>query len=152
MLVTTLTSLLVPLLTLFGRRSVDKEQGPTPLQFELRHLHASTGDARVVFADVPAAVSVATGSSSYTAKTRRMKAYKPSSFDAYSEARLHSIKFGQSQSIPWSEVDLSGPDHENRHTLLTLAKMSNNAYVYQPGDPYWYELVDGNWSIVSCLF
>ena len=60
------------------------------------------------------------------------------------------MRFGQSQRLSWSESEIPAPDHESRETLLQLAKMANNAYVMQPGDPYWYDL-EGNWSIVSLI-
>jgi lipase ATG15 len=49
------------------------------------------------------------------------------------------MRLGQSQSLDWEEEIVPGPDVESRETLLTLAKMSNNAYV-EPGDAYWYDL------------
>jgi putative lipase involved disintegration of autophagic bodies len=48
----------------------------------------------------------------------------------------------------WEEHEVLAPDVESRHTLLGLAKMTNNAYVNETGDPYWYDL-GGNWTSVS---
>ena len=48
--------------------------------------------------------------------------------------------------MKWDEDEVSGPDVENRDTLLTLAKMTNNAYV-EPSDKAWYNLGD-NWTVV----
>jgi lipase ATG15 len=56
------------------------------------------------------------------------------------------MKFGQSTNLLWEEEEIAAPDIESRDTLLTLAKMANNAYV-EPGDPAWYEL-DSNWTVV----
>lgn len=67
------------------------------------------------------------------------------------QARVRSMKFAQSESLPWEPEIVPGPDVENRETLLTLAKMSNDAYVERPGEPYWYEL-DKNWNDVSTSF
>ena len=109
-----------------------------PLRFELRHEHAITLDARVVFSDVPSTAGYS-NVSSYSIDTRYMTSYRPSSFDAYNDARLRSIRHAQSANLPWHEAEIIGPNVESRKTLLELAKMTNNAYV-TPDDSQWYEL------------
>ncbi|PAV23688.1 alpha beta-hydrolase [Pyrrhoderma noxium] len=47
-------------------------------------------------------------------------------------------------SIIWDEVQVDGPDIEDRHTLQQLAMMSGNAYAL-PGQKNWYDL-DGAWN------
>lgn len=83
---------------------------------------------------------------SYSVATRRIHAHRPPSFNAFSNARLRSLRFGQSESLDWEEDEVVGPDVENREVLLTLAKMSNNAYL-EPDENGWYDL-GGNWSSV----
>ncbi|GLB40238.1 putative lipase (class 3) [Lyophyllum shimeji] len=151
MLPSTLTSLLVPLLNIFtySRSTVD-ESGPIPekLQFELRHLHAVSGDARVVFSDAPSRTPYiqSHGQSrpdhSYSVRPKRLSTFRPQSFEAFDHARIRSAKFGQSEDLQWDEDEIVGPDVENRETLLELAKMTNNAYV-PADDPAWYDLGPG---------
>jgi len=154
MLSSTLTSLLVSLLGLTAPdKPVQTDSTPTQLQFELRHLHAVSRSARVIFSDVsPRTIdSEANGDTvrdnTYTIPTATMPTFRPPSFEALSRARTHSRNFGQSMSFPWDEDEVIGPDVEKRDTLLELAKMTNNAYV-EPGDPAWYEL-GGRWNVVS---
>lgn len=152
MLPTTLASYLVPLINYaLGNEPISESKAT--LHFELRHLHAVSASARVGFTDVSSRISNVQSNhrkgfeSSFSPATRSIKAFRPPSFEAFSQARLHSMRFGQSQSLPWKEEEITAPDYESRETLLLLAKMANNAYVMQPGDPYWYDL-DGNWNSV----
>ena len=153
MLPSTLTSLLVSLL---GLTAPDKpvQTDSTQLQFELRHLHAVSRSARVIFSDVlPRAIvdSEANGGTerdhTYTIPTAILHTFRPPSFETFSQARIHSRNFGQSMSFPWDEDEVIGPDVEKRDTLLELAKMTNNAYV-EPDDPAWYKLGE-QWNVVS---
>ncbi|KAE9405199.1 alpha/beta-hydrolase [Gymnopus androsaceus JB14] len=124
----------------------------TSLQFELRHLHAVSPSARVLFQDVPPLPKARSLSQdqdqhtnrTFTVQTRQTPSYRGPDYDAIWQARVHSIKFGQSQSLNWEIEDVPGPNVESRDTLLTLAKMTNNAYV-EPGDPAWYDL-GGDWN------
>lgn len=106
----------------------------TSLQFELRHLHAVSPSARVLFQDVPP-LPKARGlfqdqdqhtNRTFTVQTRQTPSYRGPDYDAIWQARVHSIKFGQSQSLNWEIEDVPGPNVESRDTLLTLAKMTNN--------------------------
>lgn len=150
MLPTTLASFLVPLTSLFtGHNSRPPLASPPSLSFELRHSHIVSPEAHVYFADIPAETRVATAAQPnehMQIATRPIRSFKPSSFDAVAAARLHSMRFGQSQRLSWDEDEVLAPDHESRETLLLLAKMANNAYVL-PGDQYWYDL-GGGWNTV----
>lgn len=158
MLLTSAASLLVPLLSwLSGDKPSNGQHHELPLlQFELRQLHAVSADsAHVMFSDVSsqalnslAAINDSSGSTkaSYGVHTRRAKTYRPSSFEAYTRARVRSMRFGENEWLDWEEDEISSPDVESRTTLLELAKMTNNAYV-EPDDPAWYDL-DGKWNIV----
>ncbi|KAJ3720828.1 alpha/beta-hydrolase [Lentinula guzmanii] len=111
------------------------------LYFELRHLHAVSSSAQVVFQDVPAlaAPTDLQLNRSLTVGARRVLSYRGPDYDSQWTARVQSMRFGQTQSLTWEPEIISGPDVESRETLLQLAKMSNNAYV-AIGDPAWYEL------------
>ncbi|KAJ7471489.1 alpha/beta-hydrolase [Mycena galericulata] len=148
MLPTALTSLLASLLSLLTD-SLDAEPVPPPpptLSFELRHLHAVSPSAHVVFADVPQRAGIL-GDNSHALKTRTIRSYRPPSFALHAQARAQSMWFGQSllQDFPWEEDEISAPDVEDRVSLLELAKMSNNAYV-DLNDTAWYEL-GANWTV-----
>ncbi|KAF5339269.1 hypothetical protein D9758_013327 [Tetrapyrgos nigripes] len=163
MLPTALTSLLVSLLNLITSNEPVQtpiKQASSSLYFELRHQHAVSSSAHVVFSDysIPSRLRFSSTNqhyqryddekytnTSFTVSSRRISSFKPPDFESFSQARTQSMKFGQSVSLPWEEEEISAPDVESRDTLLTLAKMSNNAYV-EPEDPAWYEL-GSNWTV-----
>lgn len=161
MLSATLTSLLVPFWGLFtGSSSSIHHNGDLstpnrvpPLQFELRHLHAVSSSAHVVFSDVPSSAfysqSGAKGSPShpYILQPRSIKTFRPPSYNAVTKAQQRSALFAESERLDWEEEDVIGPDVEKREVLLELAKMANNAYV-DPSDEEWFEL-DSKWNNVS---
>lgn len=154
MLPSALTSFLVSLLNILTpSRIVEPSPAPPTLQFELRHLHAVSRTAHVVFSDVKTQTlhthsnSKKQPDTSYTIQPRRILTFRPPSFEAFSNARNRSLTFGQSEHLRWDEDEVIGPDVEKRKTLLELAKMTNNAYV-DPDDPAWYELGSG-WKSVS---
>ncbi|KAF8635613.1 hypothetical protein AX15_000253 [Amanita polypyramis BW_CC] len=107
------------------------------LQFYLRHEHAITSTKRIVFADVP--IHHDLQSSSFIVNTRSIRAHRPSSSLAYLEAIDRSRRYAQSSLLDWWDKDVRGPDVESRETLLTLAKMTYNAYL-EPSGRDWYEL------------
>ncbi|KAK0205054.1 alpha/beta-hydrolase [Desarmillaria ectypa] len=148
MLPTSLASFIVPLLDILTNSNVPPAP-PQSLQFQLRHVHAVSSSARVVFADVPSNTDTESLLSyrdhSYDLMTRKVKAFRPPSFDAFSQARVRSMKFGQSESLKWEEDQVPAPDVEDRVTLLALAKMANNAYVV-PDEGSWYDL-GANWTV-----
>lgn len=126
---------------------------PTNLRFELRHLHAVSPSAHVVFQDVPSLPKSFSRQQlenrTFSVGTRQISTQRGPDFDSLWQARVHSMKFGQSQRLNWEEVIIPGPDVESRETLLQLAKMSNNAYL-TPEEPEWYDL-GGGWNNVCTL-
>ncbi|GAW00211.1 alpha beta-hydrolase [Lentinula edodes] len=117
---------------------------PSPrLSFELRHLHAVSSSAHVVFQDVPSVWKESSAylqqNRSFAIEARPVSSYRGPNYEDQRVARVQSMKFGQSQSLNWEQEIVPGPNVESRETLLELAKMSNNAYV-EVGDPAWYEL------------
>ncbi|EJD05870.1 alpha/beta-hydrolase [Fomitiporia mediterranea MF3/22] len=72
--------------------------------------------------------------------TRPTSVYRPRSNDAFPDARFNP----EDVHVEWEEVEIEGPDIENRHTLQQLAMMSGNAYAL-PGRKNWYDL-DGAWN------
>ncbi|KAJ6545095.1 alpha/beta-hydrolase [Mycena vulgaris] len=152
MLPAALTTVLVSLLSLLtDSPDVDTVRVPPPplappLTFELRHLHAVSPTAHVVFSDVPRRAGILSANT-HTLQTRAISSFKPPSFALHAQARAQSMRFGQSllQDFPWEKEEVPAPDVEDRVTLLELAKMSNNAYV-DPDDPAWYEL-GANWTV-----
>ncbi|KAJ7649883.1 alpha/beta-hydrolase [Roridomyces roridus] len=144
LLPTALTSFLLSLLSLLtDTTDVGLDTVPPPpqqLSFELRHLHAVSPSNAVVFADV-------VRDNNTHLETRRIKTYKPQSFALHAQARIQSMRFGQSllQEFPWEEEEIVAPDVEKRGTILELAKMSSNAYI-EPNTTGWYEL-GANWSV-----
>lgn len=47
----------------------------------------------------------------------------------------------------WEEDEVPAPDTSSRETLLTLAKMTSNAYYKNETDSGWWDL-SGNWTSV----
>lgn len=152
MLSTALATLLVPLIDLFTRKTLQPAQVEPPpiLLFELRHLHAvASNSSRTIFADVsPDKLQTVQGYSngSYSIRTRPITTHRPSSFSAFARARTRALRFGESEWLDWEEEEVLAPDVESREVLLHLAKMTNNAYV-DPDDPAWYDLNEG-WNTV----
>ncbi|KZT11184.1 alpha/beta-hydrolase [Laetiporus sulphureus 93-53] len=106
---------------------------PHSLVLELRHEHGLSDSGRVVFADIdPSRSSLLPGER--TVNSRNVKAHRPASHESFSSAR-----FNNSASVLWDEVDIEGPDTQDRETLRALAKMTNNAY-YEPIEKSWYDL------------
>ncbi|KAK2460724.1 hypothetical protein APHAL10511_007194 [Amanita phalloides] len=113
------------------------------LQFHLRHEHAVASSNHILFADVlPNFQQLSL--SPFTVNTKSMRTHRPSSPSAYFEARYNSLRHTQSTLLDWWDEDVIGPDVENRETLLTLAKMTYDAYL-EPSDKEWYEL-DAQWN------
>lgn len=111
-------------------------RNPPPLRFELRHQHAISNSSRIIFSDVRP------GSSGFVAEeygvgTKSMTVHRPTSRDRFFSARWNSLT-----SVPWDEIEVEGPDIRDRETLLTLAKMTNNAYT-EPENSDWYDLGPG---------
>jgi len=110
-----------------------KEPASTsPLRFELRHEHGLSSSSRIVFSDIHPSPGLVP--QTYALNSRPMKTHRPLSQGAFASARSN----GQI-SIPWEEVEVEGPNIQDRETLLMLAKMTNNAYS-EPTDQEWYDL------------
>lgn len=123
-------------------------QARTPrLSLRLRHQHAVTNTSRVIFSDVGSSqvlshsLSMPADPYTYDVDTSRLLTHRPSSYAAFHEARLRSMLHGQDDGTLWQSEEVLGPDVTDRETLLSLAKMSNNAYSASP-DTDWYN-VDG---------
>ncbi|KAI0077056.1 alpha/beta-hydrolase [Panus rudis PR-1116 ss-1] len=139
------------------------------LRFDLRHYHAVTREAKVLFHDVTSDETYSGDgrrigrtttigedhTSAYNLQTRRIKSRKPRSFDAYIQARRRSYPHlyssdsdqeAEAELFEWDDEEaVIAPDTESRETLLQLAKMTNNAYL-EPGEAGWYDL-DGKWNV-----
>ncbi|KII85099.1 hypothetical protein PLICRDRAFT_331313 [Plicaturopsis crispa FD-325 SS-3] len=128
----------------FAEQQVLSGYEPAALNFQLRHQHAVSPSAQVAFSDIPSHDAHAYAVDAHSVRTRSVRTHKPPSFAAHAQARARSIQYGQSESLPWDEDEVLGPDIESRESLLELAKMTNNAYL-EPGDAGWYDL-DGKWN------
>lgn len=119
------------------------------LRFELRHIHAVSPEARVVWADISQSNDLTSSSynTPYYARTKSMKSSRPTSYDAFARARSLSRIHRQSAILDWDEEEIIGPDVESRDTLVVLAKMTNDAYL-QPSESGWYDL-GSEWNVVS---
>lgn len=151
MLPASLLDFIIPLLNIINLDGSERRTPGPPassLQFELRHVHAVTPTAQVYFSDVSA--SSLHAQSSLSLKSRPVKRHKPSSLNAFADARTQSILRGQSTVLEWYEEEVLGPDVESRETLQVLAKMTNNAYYDGPHEKGWYDL-GGNWTQVRTV-
>ncbi|KAJ8586221.1 alpha/beta-hydrolase [Rhizopogon salebrosus TDB-379] len=106
------------------------------MSLHLRHQHAITNDSRVIFANTAPSFAAA---NSYAVSTLNIQTHKPQSANAFHSARLRSIRHEESERVLWNPTDVLGPNIEDRETLLTLAKMTSNAYT-TPTESDWYAL------------
>ncbi|KAG2049470.1 alpha/beta-hydrolase [Suillus hirtellus] len=114
----------------------------TPLSFQLRHEHALTNDSRVIFSNVDPLFAA----DSFVMSTSNIQTHRPQSAKAFHGARLRSIRYDQSEQVLWDTADVLGPNVEERETLLTLAKMTSNAYTSSTASD-WYTPEGWNKSI-----
>lgn len=133
---------------------------PTPVTLHLRHLHFANAST-VLFTDISPEsptfqnVNAANAQTTYTLDTAWQKTHRPSSFAAHAQARMDGMRRGagliptngSAGELSWEEDDIVGPDVTNRESLLVLAKMTSNAYVY-PEEKGWYDF-DGKWNLAS---
>ncbi|KXN87029.1 Putative lipase ATG15 [Leucoagaricus sp. SymC.cos] len=114
----------------------------SPLTFSLRHIHTTTPSNDVLFADIKSPERMqALGHDSFNLKipsTRRLNIPRTSA-NSFQSARMHSRVYGESTALDWSEDQVEGPDVNNKDVLMTLAKMTANAYV-EVRDKEWYDL------------
>ena len=118
------------------------------LQFHLRHEHAVSATNHIVFADVPGnSPLLAAVPTPFVVNTAPIRTHRPSSLSAHSKAVDRSRQHAQSSLLDWWGEEVQGPDVESRESLLTLAKMTFDAYL-EPSDKEWYE-PDPQWNKVS---
>ncbi|KAF8515529.1 Alpha/Beta hydrolase protein [Gautieria morchelliformis] len=132
---------------------------PSPITLYLRHLHVTgTAARRVLFADVPpeprsphAADVDSDPRRPYTLDTVLQTTHRPSSLAAHAHARKAAVRLGKglhhdtAGELTWEEDVIAGPDVTSRETLVMLAKMTSNAYLY-PDEDEWYDL-EGKWNV-----
>jgi hypothetical protein len=117
---------------------------PPPLTFELRHHHGVSNSSRVVFSDIAPSFAAQT----FSVNTRAIDVHRPSSFSAFSSARMRSMRRDESELLQWDQASVVGPDVESRETLLQLATMTANAYAEGPENTSeWYDL-GSDWNTV----
>jgi hypothetical protein len=114
--------------------------------FTLRHIHVTTNDSQVLFADIPSSSESSLGGDSdpipsHSVATRKVRTHRP---------RLTSNINGGQSFGGWDEVEVEAPDVTSRSVLLELAKMTFNAY-FEVGDKLWYD-VSGNWNVRRSFF
>lgn len=120
------------------------------LTFQLRHIHAINDRGQNVFADSSHSTQSFSKSppTKYPIPTKLIKTHRPSSFEAFSNARFAS---SPNQSAPstlsWGKHDIIGPRVEKRQTLVQLAKMTFDSFYDGPGHKEWYTL-DSYWNQV----
>lgn len=119
---------------------------PPPIRFQLRHEHAVANGSRSVFSNIPSSFL----GEYYEIPTKNIETHRPPSAQAFSDARLFSMRHAQSPLFTWNSVQVAGPDVTKRETLLQLAKMTSNSYYGEPGHKSWYPL-DG-WNVVRLNF
>ncbi|KAF9463423.1 Alpha/Beta hydrolase protein [Collybia nuda] len=122
--------------TFIWSKSIDNTAAP--LRFHLRHEHAVSNDSRIVFSNIVPSFF----EESYQISTTKVKAHRPTSFTAFSNARTRSLRQAQTMPLHWADVEVPGPDVQKRENLQLLAKMTYNSY-FAPGDKEWYELGPG---------
>jgi putative lipase involved disintegration of autophagic bodies len=86
---------------------------------------------------------------SLTLKSVSTTIYRPKSLASFIHARQRSIVAAQSEPVEWDIIEVPGPDIEDQHTIVQLARMAGNAYSTFPEQKKknWYE-VDPQWNIV----
>ncbi|KAE9401087.1 alpha/beta-hydrolase [Gymnopus androsaceus JB14] len=106
------------------------------IRFQLRHTHGVSNNSRIIFSDVSPSYS---NPEIFSIKTHSITTHRPPSLSAFADARTRSMFYGESTSLAWDEVEVQAPNATNRETLLTLAKMTSNAYSH-PSNKDWYDL------------
>ena len=131
----TLRFFIGPLLCLDFSQHSDTLLPSGPISFQLRHQHAITNDSRVIFSNAAPSFTA----DSYVVSTSNIQAHRPQSATAFHSARLRSIRHDQSERVLWDRTNILGPNVEDREALLTLAKMTSNAYTTST-ESDWYTL------------
>lgn len=116
------------------------------MTFQLRQVHALHPETYAsVFRDVHHSQS-SFSSEPLSIRTSRTSVHRPRSQDAFHAARVRSMRYGQNMRVDWDEEEVNSPDVTDKDTLLTLAKMTFDAYI-DPTDSTWYDL-GGEWNAV----
>jgi putative lipase involved disintegration of autophagic bodies len=121
---------------------------PQPLTFELRHQHGVSNSSRVIFSDHASSFAP----ESLRVNTRHLGVQRPTSFPAFSAARLRSMRRMENEFTQWHETKVVGPNVESRETLVQLAKMTQNSYTPGPEHEEWYDLGTQWNSVRTSLF
>ncbi|KAF8638810.1 hypothetical protein AX17_001868 [Amanita inopinata Kibby_2008] len=122
--------------------SDEPQEFSSNIQFQLKHEHAVASGSHIVLADVSSPADALHAYSLFAVSTRAIRVHRPSSSIGFSAAMHRSRQHAQSELLDWRDEELPGPNVESRETLLTLAKMTYDAYL-EPGDREWYTLGPG---------
>lgn len=147
---TSLQLLIAPLLLLWFQEA-PQEPFDTRLEwtqtFTLRHEHALTNDSRILFTDShpqQASFSLSSNHDRHVIKSNGITIHRPKSFAAFDHARTDYM----TDADLWVQASAPAPRVDDRETLLSLAKMTNNAY-YTPDEKGWYSL-GSSWGNLVC--
>ncbi|KAI0362416.1 alpha/beta-hydrolase [Trametes cingulata] len=142
--------LIITVLTICNAAALVDTSSPrrTPIAFELQHeyrpqLRDDLDDPSQVSFDI-ADIGSAPSSSVLTLEARPTTVYRPRSPVDLQRARLRSLRSQEDEPVEWEEVQVLGPNIENKHTLSQLARMTGNAYAL-PGRKNWYD-IDPAWN------
>lgn len=105
----------------------------------------------IVFSEaIPSLVADALGSQTEaTIRTKPMRVRRPRSQAQFHAARQRMRRGSTAhEAVEWDEIEVVGPDYEDRMTILELAKMTGNAYSSGSQQKNWYPL-DDQWNTVS---
>ena len=111
------------------------------LTFHLRHHHATANDSRILFSDIDSTASFAQEETLFSIPTTTGKVYKPRSIEAFHTARRNPRQ-GFTPALDWDDWDIASPDLSKKDTVLSLAKMSLNAYAADNATGDWYDISD----------
>ncbi|OBZ69210.1 putative lipase ATG15 [Grifola frondosa] len=119
----------------------------TSLTFEIQQeyrpiLHDDLRDVQSAFDISPLVAELA--SRTITLQARPTTVYRPRSTTALQRARLRSLQHAESELVEWDQVEVTGPDIEDKYTLAQLARISGNAYAL-PEAKNWYD-IDPTWN------
>lgn len=109
---------------------------PILRSFTLRHEYATINDSlRILFADIPPSFVP----ERHVLKQISISTHTVRSLAILPDARIRFRLSGQTDAQLLVQSTIPAPDVNDRETLLTLAKMTNNAYYEQTGKD-WYPL------------
>ncbi|KAI0664656.1 alpha/beta-hydrolase [Cubamyces menziesii] len=147
-----IVSLLTILLTAICSSVAIPQLPRTPISFRLQHEYTGPGpqalpedpsDLRQLVLDRQD-IGIVPSPAAFALQARPTTVYRPRSPVDYQHARLRSLHAQESEPVEWEEVQVLGPDVEDKHTLSQLARMSGDAYAL-PGRKNWYD-IDPAWN------